>query len=993
METLFFSDIEGSTRLWEEHSEEMARALARHDEILTKAVEGSRGEILKNTGDGMIAVFPDADAGMAAAIHVQTALSAEQWASIEPIKVRIGIHNGETEQRDGDHFGRAMNRASRIMSAAHGGQVLVSESVVSQVDQLPPDTSLLDLGMHRLRDLSSPEHLFQLVHDGLRNDFPPLRSLDGRPNNLPLQTTDFLGRTDELAAIRVMLDSPGTRLLTLTGPGGTGKTRLALQVAAEKLDDFPDGVFFVDLSAERSPDGVYEAIVRTLDLPATGGGSPLNMLSARLRDKTLLLVLDNFEQVTAAATGLVGLLQAVPKVTILVTSRETLRVRPEHVFPVPPLPVPHPNWTPDEIADSDAVRLFVDRARAIRPDFALTGDNARTVAQITLRLDGLPLAIELAAARLNVFSPDELLARIQDRLEVLGAGGRDLPDRQRTLWGAIGWSYELLDDSERVLFETMSVFNSATLAALESVTGTPDVVDTVASLVDKSLVRVDEQSQPRRFSMLVMIKEYAASRLSMDAERRMEARAAHAAYFCEQVEVLRGQLNEEDREEALARIELDLPDIASAWAYRVETKDVEGLASVVDGVWGLLEAKGWYRTAIEVATDAIELIGDSNPQKDLTLRTARARALMAVHGYTEEVEEEFQKALLVSDITGSPSERAPVIRALATYYMGISRFDQSAEYGRRLLALGEESGDVAIQVDGHYVLGVAVAFTGNPEEGMPHLERAIELHDPRIHHSTRFRLGPNTGVTARVASGLLLWQFGDLEVSVERLGEALRVARSMDHPYTLAYGLFHNGLFALLRGRIDEMADFARELQDVSSENDYVVWQTLATVLEGVGQALTGDGAAGLAKTETGVRLYRGTSAPPIFWPQILGLRATVHACAGEFERALELAYEAADLGAIGDDQDPDLLIVAGDVLSMWGKPAEAESVYEKSAQGGAGAGLRLIELRALTRLVETRRFLGIDPDGSDELRDVYNRFTQGFDENDLVRARGVLDS
>lgn len=993
METLFFSDIEGSTRLWEEHSAEMARALARHDEIVTNAVEGARGEVLKNTGDGMIAVFPDADSGMAAAIDVQTALTAERWASIEPIRVRIGLHSGETERRDGDHFGPVMNRASRIMSAAHGGQVLVSGSVVAQVDQLPHGTSLLDLGMHRLRDLSSPEHLFQLLHDGLRSDFPPLRTLDGRPNNLPLQTTDFLGRADELVAIRVMLESPSTRLLTLTGPGGAGKTRLALQVAAERLDDYPDGVFFVDLSAERSPDGVYEAIVRTLDLPATGGGSPLNMLSTRLRDKTLLLVLDNFEQVTAAATGLVDLLQAVPNVTILVTSRETLRVRPEHVFPVPPLPMPHPNWTPDEIADSDAVRLFVDRARAIRPDFALTGDNASTVAQITLRLDGLPLAIELAAARLNVFSPEELLARIQDRLEALGSGGRDLPDRQRTLWGAIGWSYELLDDSERVLFETMSVFNSATLDALESVAGPPDVVDTVASLVDKSLVRVDEQSQPRRFSMLAMIKEYAASRLSSDPERRMAARAAHAAYFCERVEVLRGRLNDENREEALARIELDMPDIASAWAYRVETKDVDGLAAVVDGVWGLLEAKGWYRTAIEVATDAIDLIGESNPQKELTLRTARARAMMAVHGYTEEVEKEFEKALLVSDITGSPSERAPVVRALATYYMGISRFEQSAEYGSRLLALGQESGDVAIQVEGHYVLGAAIAFTGNLEEGLPHLERAIELHDPRVHHSTRLRLGPNAGVTARVASGLLLWAHGDLEASVTRLGEALQVARSMDHPYTIAYGLFHNGLFALMRGRIAELAAFASELQEVASANDYVVWQTLATVLEGVAQALSGDGAAGLAKTETGVLLYQGTSAPPIFWPQILGLRATVHAMAGEFDRALELAYEAAALRAVGEEEDPDLLIVAGDVLSRWGKLAEAEPVFHGAAQGGAAAGLKLIELRARTRLVEVRRSLGSNPDGSDELRDVYERFTQGFDEHDLVRARELLES
>ncbi len=611
MQTFLFTDIEGSTRLWEEHGDAMASALARHDEILTGAVDEAGGSVLKTTGDGLIAVFDSVSDSLSAALDSQRALEEEPWGPTGSLRVRMGIHTGDTESREGDYFGPAMNRAARIMAAGHGGQVLVSGTAAAS-GYLPPGVQLRDLGMHRLKDLTEPEHLYQVIHEGLRSDFPAPRTLDGRPNNLPQQTTEFLGREDELAAIHLMLDSPTTRLLTVTGPGGAGKTRIALQAAAEELDRFPDGVFFIDLSSERDPDTVFDAVARALEIPVSGGSDALDVLGARLRDSRMLLVLDNFEQVTAAAVGLSELLQHAPEIKVLVTSRETLRVRAEKVFPVPSLSLPHPDDDASVIAESEAVALFTDRARAVRPDFAVTDDNASVIAEICLRLDGLPLAIELAAARLNVFTPSDLLERLRERLDVLGAGGRDLPDRQRTLWGAIGWSYELLDQTEREAFELLSVFSTTDLRSLEAVAtevlGQMDTLDTLGSLVDKSLVRRVDTGLTQRFSMLLMIKEFAESKLADSPEREEAVRHAHAVYFSGLVGRTGDRLHGSERQAALTELEPELGNLRTAWDYWVERDGVEQVFEMIEGMWALHESRGWYRAAIDLANDGIGML-------------------------------------------------------------------------------------------------------------------------------------------------------------------------------------------------------------------------------------------------------------------------------------------------------------------------------------------------------------------------------------------------
>ncbi|MEX0796667.1 MAG: adenylate/guanylate cyclase domain-containing protein [Acidimicrobiia bacterium] len=999
MLTYLFSDIASSTRLWEENPTEMAPALARHDAIFSAAIANFGGRLVKTTGDGGLAVFDSAGDGLAAALETQRNLTTETWGDTGPIRVRMGIHSGESENRDGDVFGTAVNRAARIMAAGHGGQVLVSGmSAELATDTLPDGGSLRDLGMHRLKDLTLPEHLFQLVHPDLVSEFAAPLTLDSRPHNLPLQTTEFLGRTTELAAIEAMLESPNIRLLTIAGPGGAGKTRLGLQVAADQSNRFTDGVFFVDVSMERDPDAAMEAIVRALNIPSTGGADALGLLKTRLRDKEMLLLLDNFEQVTAAAVGIAELLQHAPKMKVIVTSRETLRVRAEFVFPVPPLSLPRSDDPVPVILESEAVQLFVERARAVDPSFEPTEENASTIAEICLRLDGLPLAIELAAARLNVFTPKDLIVRLRERLDVLGSGGRDVPDRQRTLWGAIGWSYELLANHERALFELLAVFSTSDLTSIEAVareTLEEFDVDSLASLVDKSLVQVDNEKSTRRFGMLLMIKEYATERLAETQELDRKVRLAHARHFSDFAHRLADGLGSGKREEVLEELASEIGNLRTAWRFWVDQGEVEELFNLIDGLWALHEARGWYHAAIELASDTLHVLGaHPSPERaadELIIRTSLARALMAVRGWGPEVEEAFKQVLEMADTTGTIAQRYPVLRALWVFHMNIAQFDQSLEIAGELLGMAEE--DETLRADAEYLFGAASAFCGRLEEGLAHLDKSIELFDPSS-GSSRYRMGTSIGVTARVASGILLWQCGSVERGAGRVSAALAVARQLDHPFSVAWALYHNGFLALSRYRFEECIQFADELARVSDENDYLLWRTLSTVLEGFSRTAMGEIEIGMSKLEAAIDLYQGLSAPPIFWPLILSLRAAALAMTGQPESALSLIEEAIEIeGGADQSKSPNFWTFKGDFHTMTSPPdlEAAAAAYSRAVDLARAAGFDLFELQALTRSVALRRKTGESPDGSDELAKLYGSFTEGFEEHDLLAAKELL--
>ncbi len=478
--TFLLTDVEGSTALWEQAPEAMRAALAQHDDRFESAVLQHGGVHIRPRGEGdsRFAVFAGAPEALAAALEIQRAFAAERWPTPRPIKVRIGLHTGEAELRDGDYYGSAVNRCARIRAIGHGGQTLLSEATAALVrDDLPATASLVDLGEHRLKDLARPERVFQLTSSDLRIDFPPLISLDARPNNLPVQPTTLIGRQQEIEAVRELLSRHDVRLVTLTGPGGTGKTRLALQVAAELIDDFQDGVFFVELAPLSDPSLVVPTIAQSVGLQDVGGRPVRDALVDYLSDKRLLLLLDNFEQILAAAPVVADLLGAAPGLKVLVTSRAVLHLRGEHEFPVPPLglPEPGPRSLARELASYPAIALFSQRATAVRPGFGLTDENALAVTDICRRLDGLPLAIELAAARVKLLAPQAMLTRLERRLPLLTGGARDLPERQRTLRDTIAWSYDLLDAPERRLFRRLAVcVGGCTVDAAEAVCATED---------------------------------------------------------------------------------------------------------------------------------------------------------------------------------------------------------------------------------------------------------------------------------------------------------------------------------------------------------------------------------------------------------------------------------------------------------------------------------------------------------------------------------------
>jgi predicted ATPase/class 3 adenylate cyclase len=538
--TFLFTDIEGSTQLWEQHPQAMPAAIERHNAILRAAIARHGGVVFKLVGDAVYAAFASAPQAVAAALAAQRALHAEAWGPTGVLRVRMALHSGGAEARDGDYLGLPLNRVARLLAAGHGGQILLSLTTEQLVrEQLPSDVALRDLGTQRLKDLSLPEQIFQLIAPDLPATFPALTTLDARHTNLPAQPTALIGREQDVAAISTLLRRAAVRLVTLTGPGGIGKTRLSLQVAAELVEQFADGVYFVDLAPIRDPQLVSTAIAETLGVREAGNQPLLVTLKEYLRDKRMLLLLDNFEHLLDAAALVADLLAIAAQLKVLATSREMLHLRGEQEVGVDPLAVPDPAHLPalDQLSQYAAVALFIQRVQASQPSFQVSNANAPALAEICVRLDGLPLAIELAAARVKLFPPEALLARLSSRLALLTGGPRDLPARQQTLRHTIAWSYDLLNEAEQALFRRLGVFvGGCTIEAAEAVCNVNgdlplDVVDGLAALVDKSLVKqVEAMDGEPRFTMLETIREYALEQLAANGE--LEAlRQRHAAFF------------------------------------------------------------------------------------------------------------------------------------------------------------------------------------------------------------------------------------------------------------------------------------------------------------------------------------------------------------------------------------------------------------------------------------------------------------------------------
>ncbi|HEX5963513.1 MAG TPA: tetratricopeptide repeat protein [Gemmatimonadales bacterium] len=616
--TFLFTDIEGSTALWERDRSAMAAAVERHIALLDAAIQAHEGIHFKTVGDAVQAAFPTAPQALAAALDAQRALLAEDWGEFGPLTVRMALHAGEAEpDTRGDYLAAPLNRLSRLLAAGHGGQILLSQAV-QQLSRgaLPAGTELLNLGDHRLRDLLEPERVFQLVHPGLPADFPPLRSLEGRPNNLPHQPTPLLGRERELGEVADLLRREDVHVVTLTGPAGVGKTRLALQAAADLLEVFPDGAFFVELAPLADPALVPSTVASALGVREEVGQPLIKTLTAFLRDRQVLLALDNFEHLLPAAPVVSDLLRACPGVKILATSRAPLHLRGEREYPVPALALPDPSQ-PEPVAQLiqyEAIRLFVERAQAAKPAFALTDENAAAVTEICCRLDGLPLAIELAAARVKLLPPQALLDRLGERLKVLTGGARDAPARQRTLRDAIAWSHDLLSEHDQTLFRRLAVFaGGCTLEAVEAVAnaaGDLDTLEGMTSLVDESLLReIEGPDDEPRFAMLETIREYGLERLDVSGESET-VQERHATYFASVAEALRPHLYGPDQGRTIGHLEAEQGNIRTALAWAVEQADAATglrLAANLRKFWllrsQLTEGRNWLEQTLAMPGD------------------------------------------------------------------------------------------------------------------------------------------------------------------------------------------------------------------------------------------------------------------------------------------------------------------------------------------------------------------------------------------------------
>jgi predicted ATPase/class 3 adenylate cyclase len=793
--------------------------LARHDAILRQAIEAHGGYAYKIIRHTFQAAFSTASKAVLAAHDAQRALLAEDWGPY-PVHVRMALHTGVTEERGDDYYGPILNRVARVMSSGHGGQILLTQATQELLtDAPPPGVGLRHLGEHRLRDLIRPEHIYQLTSPDLPSEFPPLRTLTGKANNLPPQPTLIIGREKEVDACIEMLQRDDVWLVTLTGPGGIGKTRLALQVAAEMLDVFEHGTFFVPLAPITDPSLVASTIAQALDVREVGGQPVLEGLKEYLSDKEVLLVLDNFEQVVGAAALISDLLESAPRLKVLATSRAPLRISSEREMPVPPLRLPdhaHPP-APEQLSQYEAVALFIARAVSVKPDFAINNENAPAVAEICYRLDGLPLAIELAAARVKMLSPAMLLARLDSRLKLLTGGARDLPARQQTLRGTIDWSYGLLEEAEKMLFARLAVFvGGCTLEAAEAVCcdfgvsildfgleGDPksvellplggEVIDLLESLVNKSLVaQIEDEEADLRFTMLETIREYATECMLASGEEGA-LRRRHAECFLQVAEQALPKLRGPEQTEWMRRLEREHDNFRAALEWTRQTTDdpsnpkskIQNPKSEVGlrmatALWPFWWRRGYLTEGRGRVMAALALI-DTEP----TL--LRSNALYAA-GYMACLQRDFEAGRPLLDESLSIRRQLGEKKLIAVSLTGLaqaSRLQGDYAEARRLqeesLQIAQELRDPASSASAFNNLGLDHTGLGDYEAARASLEQSLAISR---------RSGDDWGAaTALNNLSLVARARQDYEIAETHAAESLRLRRALGDKFGIAFSL------------------------------------------------------------------------------------------------------------------------------------------------------------------------------------------------------------
>jgi len=773
--TFLFTDIEGSSRLWEEQPARMRAALESHDALARAAVAGRGGRVVKMTGDGMHAVFDDPLDALEATIALQLALQAPQGGI--DLRIRCGLHAGVAERRDNDYFGAAVNRAARIMNAAHGGQVLLSQAVALLVrGRMPGEVTLRDLGRLKLRDLASPEHVHQVLHPRLRAEFPALRSLETFPNNLPQQVTPFVGRARELEEIKALLAR--SRLVTLFGTGGLGKTRLSLQVAADVLDAYSDGAWLVELAPLRDARLVPQAVASALGVVEEAGRPVVEALEKFVADRRLLIVLDNCEHLVQACAEIAArLLRASSHVKIIASSREPLRIGGEATYPVPALAVPDDGGriTVPALMAFESAHLFAERAAAARSTFRVTPENAAAVAGICRQLDGIPLALELAAARVRTMSVDDIVARLDDRFRLLRGGDRTASLRQQTLRASIDWSYDLLSEPERTLLARLAVFAGGfTLDAAEAVGAADeaeadDVVDLLGALIEKSLVELDPSGE--RYRLLETVRQYAHERLSERADAA-ETGDRHLRFYVAMAEAASPRLTGPEQRLWLARLDAERENLLAAHAWcDHSTAGAEAGLRLAFALKLYLINRGLLALLYRLTVEALKREG------------AAVRAL-------------------------------PRCRALHTAGQldcFMARYDEALVYLTESLAIAREIGDrgrVSAVLD---ALAMASLGCGNVEAARGYLEEAI---------ATTRELGNKRGLAAALNGLAQLHRVqGALDAAEPLYLDALALARELGDREIIGVVLLNLAMVSIGRGARERVPGMLLEVLAIAEEN------------------------------------------------------------------------------------------------------------------------------------------------------------------------------
>ena len=823
--TFLFTDIQGSTPLWEREPEQMAEALQTHNTALRQAIETNGGIVFKTVGDEFQIAFPTASQALRAAIAGQRALAEANWNELGALLVRMGIHTGEAElDPNGDEYAvsHTKNRVARIMSAGHGGQILLSQETAGLLQQtLPEEVFLKDLGEHRFKGLVSLEQIYQVCTRGLPQEFPPLSTSVKHPHNLPLQLTSFIGREREIGEVVALLDNH--RLVTLTGPGGTGKTRLSLRVAEDVLAWFPNGVWFVELAELGDPELVPRKIAATLGLLESPQRSPLDQLKDYLHGRQLLIVLDNCDHLIAACASIAeALLQDCPELKILASSREVMQLTGEIVYQVPALAVPDSLEFPqlESLSDFSAVRLFVERAAGVNPGFAITTDNARAIIQIGHCLDGIPLAIELAAARVSVLSVEQIAARLDDRFRLLTGGSRTAAARQQTLQASIDWSYSLLDESERLLLRRLSVFHGGWTLELASevcsFNGLDefDVLDGLSQLVNKSLIQSASGADgSRRYHQLETIRQYAREKL-LDSGKSELLRNRHLDTFIRLVEAAELNLRGPRQVEWLDRLEVELDNLRTAleWALAEEGQKGLRLATSMFWFWNnrgyRVEGENWLRLLQERLGERTDV--------DLTLlatvRVRQAQLQISIGRLGQQVSDTAEEALgLVEHL----DEEGEPIRVIALWVLAIS----AKHLGQYNLAhrLGHQCLEIATRLGDRFLVAESYETLIDSES-----DPVSARHFAEKHLALRREVGDLDGqIIAHIYLAINEFWSGDQVQARQGCKAAMEIARTVKNRWGLSEGHSLLGYISHASGEKDKaIAHFQRALDIVQDTGE-----------------------------------------------------------------------------------------------------------------------------------------------------------------------------